>query len=160
MKEIQLTRGKVTIVNENDYKILSLHKWYYCSGYAVREVKGKSIRMHRIILEAKDGEIVDHINGETLDNRRLNLRLTDNGGNAYNCKKRKNCTSDYKGVHKHSKLKRRIMYRATIQYKGKKMHIGSYVTEIEAAIAYNRKAKELFGEFAKLNVIGENNEIK
>jgi hypothetical protein len=158
MKYIILTKNKKTIVDNNIFNLVSGKKWYasYSRGlyYAAREENNKMIKLHRLIMNAKPNQIVDHINGNTLDNRLCNLRLTDRSGNAINANKRKNTTSKYKGVYK-KVLKKSIKYRSQIQFNGEKIHLGSFDLEIDAAKAYNKKAKELFGNMAKLNVIGE-----
>lgn len=74
MKEIPLTQGKIALVDDNDYKILSLIKWCYDGRYAATRFKEKKVRMHQIILNAKSNCVTDHINRNCLDNRRVNLR--------------------------------------------------------------------------------------
>lgn len=106
--------------------------------------------MHRLIMEAKQQQKVDHINGDGLDNRKENLRFATTSENAMNKCSTKNKSSSYKGV---SWYKRYKKWQAQIKFKGKSIYIGIFDTEIEAAKAYDNKAKELFGEFAKLNNI-------
>lgn len=128
-------------------------------GYVVRYVKdslGKQscIRLHRVITDAPDNLVVDHINHNTLDNTKNNLRLASvaqNGGNRQANSTSK--TSKYKGVKDtncatHSRIKK---WRANIQFHKKIISCGFYYTELCAALAYNKKASELFGEFACLN---------
>lgn len=146
-KQIPLTKGKVAIVDDEDYERLSKYKWHYSGRYARRTIMGfKKISMHQDILGTYNG-VADHINGNRLDNRKQNLRVCSHAGNAMNRKViAKNNTSGYKGVRFEYKK-----YRASIQYKGKRIHIGLFETAEEAARAYDKKAKELFGEFARTN---------
>lgn len=137
------------IVDCAAFKELSKYKWYLHDGYARRFVwKGSAVMMHRQILSASGNQICDHINGNRLDNRRANLRITDRLGNAQNSKKRHHNISGFKGVSWHEKLEK---WRAQIQVNKKKMHIGVYRSVKAAAMAYDRKARECFGEFARLN---------
>lgn len=96
------------------------------------------------------GFVVDHINGNGLDNRRENLRISTQAQNLWNAKKHKDSSSIYKGV---SKRRNDTNWSARIMKNGKAQHIGMFTTETEAASAYNRVAKELFGEFAILNTV-------
>lgn len=110
----------------------------------------KSVSMHRLIIQETFGltkeECVDHRSGYSLDNRRENLRKCTRSQNCQNQRKRKNCSSQYKGVYFDKSLIKK-QWRAHISSK----HIGCYHTEIEAAVAYDAKAVEQFGEFARLN---------
>jgi hypothetical protein len=109
--------------------------------------------MHRFLLLPERGVLVDHINGDGLDNRRMNLRLANHSQNAANrCKpQRSRSTSRYKGVFFEASGKRKKRWRALIKVDGQTIHLGSYSEEIEAAVAYDIAAKKHFGEFAKLN---------
>lgn len=149
MKEIKLTKGFVAQVDDEDYEYLNQWKWYIYIDrsyrYAIRRdyKSGKRIRMHRIIINAPDNMLVDHIDHNGLNNQRCNIRLCTNTQNQWNMKGRRN---GYKGV-----SVEKYCFRASIKYKGKTIHLGSFKTEIEAARAYDAKAKELFGDFAYLN---------
>ena len=88
MKEIILSKGDKTIVDDSDYEYLSQWKWYLSKGYAISNDKRK--KMHRLVMNAKDREIVDHIDGNRLNNTRSNLRIVDKSGNAHNQQKRNN----------------------------------------------------------------------
>ena len=155
MKEITLTRGKSAIVDNNDYILLRQHKWY-CSlkGYAVRNIikdkKQTLVLMHRFILDTPEGMETDHINGNKLDNRKENLRICTTSQNQGNRKINKNSSLQLKGVYFHKKDKK---FRATIHQKNNSIHLGSFETKEEAALAYNKAAKKYFGEFACLNGI-------
>jgi len=161
MKEIKLTQGQVTIVDDDDYeRIINFKpKWYaqklidYDDAfYARARIKDKKIFMHRFIMGVTDSKIhVDHINHNTLDNRKENLRVCNHFQNGRNRKISKNNTTGYKGVVCFSYNKTKFI--AQIKYQNKQKRIGKFNTAKEAAIAYNEKAKELFGEFAYLNPI-------
>ena len=111
-------------------------------------INGKSVRMHNLIAKSKIGEVVDHINGNPLDNRRCNLRVCDHTQNMWNSKKGSNNKSGYKGVfiNKGSKT-----FETRIVCRGKRHYIGTFETAEDAARAYNYMAIELFGEFAHTN---------
>jgi hypothetical protein len=147
MKQIPLSQGKFALVDDEDYDYLMQWKWNFnAQGYAVR-----GVRMHRIINSTPENMIVDHINGDKLDNRKENLRNCTNAQNA--CNKRKitlNHSSIYRGVSWHKLSKK---WTAQIQISRKRVHIGRYDTEIEAAMAYNDFAVHYHGEYATLNVI-------
>lgn len=156
---IPLTQGKFTIVDKDMYEYLNQWKWCTlkqkngCYAYRTMHIgvvdgkqKNKTIAMHRLILGAKKGQECDHINHDTLDNRISNLRLCTRSQNNQNRKPRK-CTSKYKGVH-WNKLNKN--WRAMIRL-GKQEHIGCFEDEKDAALAYDTKARELFGEFAYTN---------
>lgn len=136
----------VVQIDEADYPLVSSLKWHvHISGYACHSVnERKKLFMHQLIMDAK---MIDHINGDKLDNRKQNLRICTHQQNMQNSRPRKG-TSPYKGVSWHNTRKE---WRAQIYHNGKKMHLGSFATDVEAARAYNKKARELFGEFAYIN---------
>ena len=140
-------------VPEDRWHELTLYKWSKTHNYYQALIHGKYVLLHRYLLNAKKGDIVDHINDNdnTVQNNTIeNLRLNSFSGNSHNKIKRKNTTSKYIGV---SYKKLRHKWEACINKNGKYYYIGHYSTEQEAALAYNEKAKELYGEFANLNVI-------
>jgi hypothetical protein len=153
IRYIPLTRGKFAIVDTADYEELAQHKWL-ASGddnrgfYAARRARDKVLLMHRVIMDPPEGAVVDHIDHNSLNNRRSNLRLCTQKENSRNAVPNRRGTSRFKGVYF---LKRTGKWIATINYNGKTMHLGSFDDEIEAAKTYDRKAHELFGEFAYLN---------
>ena len=104
--------------------------------------------MHGLIMPAPDGQFVDHINGNGLDNRRENLRLVTHQQNSFN-QKHHGGSSKFKGV---SIDRISGSWRAYITVDGKRKHLGRHGTEIDAAKAYDMAAKEFFGEYAKLNL--------
>jgi hypothetical protein len=161
LKEIRLANGRGTaIVDDADYAEVSKHKWRLTSvrngkGYASAFVKiGRtSIGMHRMLMKPPAGMVVDHINGNKLDNRRENLRLCTASQNQWNAGKRiLKGTSKYKGVCRPSAPSPRP-WVAQIRSDWKTILIGRYKTERLAALAYNLAARMLHGEFARLNEI-------
>jgi len=104
--------------------------------------------MHRVIMRAPKGVMCDHRNYNGLDNRKSNLRLCTSAQNQYNKRPKKGCASRYKGVVLRKDCKR---WRARIGFKRKRIHIGDFDDQMDAAMAYDDKAVELFGEFAYLN---------
>ena len=160
-RRIPLTQGYFAIVDPQDYQRLSKYKWRLCRTkgknvlYAERSVRlagGKYSRilMHRQLIEAPEGYVIDHMNGCGLDNRRANLRLATAAQNAWNSNKR-NPRSGYKGVW-FAKDKR--MWRASIVCKGRRKHLGYFRDKIDAAKAYDDAAKTYHKEFARLNFPG------
>jgi hypothetical protein len=156
IKEIQLTQGYIALVDDEDYEKVSQYKWYaenrLYSWYARTTIikTRKNIYLHRFILNVKPDEEVDHINGNGLDNRRCNLRIVTHQQNMMNVKKRINGSSKYRGVFWD---KEREKWEAQIAINGKSCYLGLFTSEVEAAKAYNIKALESFGEYAKLNII-------
>ena len=152
VRYIPLTRGQVAIVDAGDYPSLIRYKWYATKSdptfYAATNMNKRSTPMHRAIMEPPMGMVVDHINHNGLDNRRSNLRICTSSQNSRNRRPDREKQVKYKGVSFH---KRDKTFRATIQYQNKALTIGCYQDEIAAAKAYDRKAKELFGEYAYLN---------
>jgi len=157
MKRIPLTQGKFAIVDDEDFKWLSRYKWYakkdYNTFYAVRNT-GKSpnqrqIYMHKQIMGVLPGIQIDHINHNGLNNRKCFLRICSNAQNQRNQQVLPNRgKSIYKGV---SWCKRSKKWVAQIIYNHKHKFLGYRNSEIECAELYDKKAKELFGEFASLN---------
>lgn len=155
IRTIPLTQGKVAIVDADDYEWLSQWEWYANkidrTYYAVRNKIRSKILMHREILGLKCGDNVktDHRNGDGLDNRRENLRKCTDAENQHNQNHlRSKKTSVYKGV---SWNKMNKNWRAAIWCNYKIYYLGSFGNEVDAAKAYDKAAKELFGEFAYLN---------
>lgn len=157
--EVKLTRGLVTIIDAEDFEFVSQWKWFASRGgntdYAHRKQridgthKQKTISLHRAIISAPDGMHVDHINHNGLDNRRENLRLCTPAENRWNSKRQKGSSSDFKGVGKFNDGRAKS-WAATIGA-GNKIYRRCFATELEAALWYDEMAKELHGEFAKLN---------
>lgn len=152
MKRILLSQAKFALIDDDDFDYISQFKWSYSNiGYAVRVKEKKPILMHRIINNTPDGMETDHKNQNTLDNRKVNLRTCTSSQNKRNRGRQKNnTTSKYKGV---CWDRRRKKWHPQIVSRGKKYYIGRFTCEKQAARAYNKKALELFGEFACLNEV-------
>jgi hypothetical protein len=116
--------------------------------YARRYERGRQISMHRQIMQPPPGKVTDHMNGNGLDNRRSNLRNCLPTENGRNRQRNRRSRTGFKGV---GQYKRTGKYYASIRFKGKTLYLGQYDTPVEAARAYDRKARELFGQFARLN---------
>lgn len=156
MKKIKLTQGKYALVDNEDFKQLNQFRWYYnLLGYAEHKDSLMSITIHRFILKLKKGDnkIVDHINGNKLDNRKVNLRLCTHSQNLANRSFQKNTTTGYKGVCYQKEKSGKIYIKAQIMVNQKNIHIGLFKTTKEAALAYNQAAIKYFGKFAQLNKI-------
>lgn len=165
-KEIPLTQGKVALVDDEDFKRVSQYKWHaYCpnqwrgsnkyyAATSTRDACGKNIiiPMHRFLIGANEGLEVDHINLNTLDNRKSNLRQATRLQNSQNSSMKRTNTSGFKGASYDIRAKR---WKSKIGYMGNQISIGYYETPELAARAYDAKAKELFGEFARLNFPNE-----
>lgn len=118
--------------------------------YAGRTLKNKRIYLHRDILNPNKKECIDHIDGNGLNNRKCNLRICNKAQNRRNSRKLENCTSKFKGV---CWDKDRNKWFAKIKIQDKTLNLGRFLTEIEAAKAYDEAATVLFGEFARINKI-------
>jgi hypothetical protein len=164
---IPLTRGLFAIVDAEDYPEISKYKWYAVNGrhsgkiayYAARMLptqridgtkKRPSVFMHNEILGRKDGFFPDHINHNGLDNRRCNLRFATKQQNGANREPNRNSRSKYKGVSYYKNIGPKH-WGARIRVNGKRLWLGFFETEIEAAQAYDLAAIEHFGTFAKIN---------
>lgn len=150
MKEIQLTQGKVALVDDEDYERLKDYSWCLSSeGYAYGSINKKREYMHRIIMNAPKGIDVDHINRIRTDNRKENLRLCSRSENRMNSTKRDIlATSKYKGVYLNKKT---LRWCALIKINKKGIHIGTFDDEIEAAKAYNDAVDKYHGEYGVKN---------
>lgn len=160
-KKILLTQGYYAIVDADMYDLLANFKWQILRKHT-GDIKARTavydpgkqsgqrtVFMHRLVMNAPDDAVVDHINHNGLDNRRANLRICSNTQNTWNARKKKKAISPYKGVHPCRKR-----WRARITFNGKTYNIPlTYATQEEAARAYNKAAKTLYGEFACLNTI-------
>lgn len=165
-KEIMLTQGEVTLVDDEDFKWLNQWKWcaqkslhtsYACRTIYIRAKYSKKIpkrrttknvHIHRLIMRFPKGLQIDHIDGDGLNNQRTNLRICTSAQNHMNKRKISDMTSIYKGVSKSGTNKK---WYATIGFEGKTIWLGGYETEQEASLIYDAKALELYGQFATLN---------
>lgn len=162
MKSIKVSGGKyLALVSDQDYRKLSLYKWRAVKGkstvYAVTKIKNgnrhSAIPMQRMILGTKQGFVIDHKDGLGLNNTRSNLRFCTPAQNSRNrITVGKNNTSGFKGVcNKKGNYKK--PWVAQIKCDQNNYYLGRFSTPEEAAMAYNKKATELFGEFARLNIL-------
>jgi hypothetical protein len=153
VKEIKLTQGKVALVDDEDFETLNVHKWHaYLDGHVYYVVRGIHIlgvgwtteKLHRRVLslvvnrDLTKGEHCDHINGDGLDNQRVNLRVATKAQNGRNCRRRAaNPASRYLGVtlDKRAKDKQAKKWQARVGVHGKRVSLGYYATEMAAAQA-------------------------
>lgn len=153
---ISLTQGMTALVDDADYHLVSPYCWTAFKSrtsvntwYAQRTIchpvgRRSNVLMHRVILAAPAGVMVDHKSHDGLDNRRDNIRLATRGQNAANS--HRSNASGYRGVLAHGNY-----WIARIWHEGRKRHLGTFKTPEDAAHAYNLAAKELHGDFATLN---------
>lgn len=146
---VPLSRGLHALVSLEDADRVLAHKWSAVwngwSYYARRYDRGRNVYLHRFILEAPAGMQVDHKDGDGLNCQRANLRLASSTQNGQNRSRRK--ASAFKGVTSRGKLG----YQARITVNGESVSVGYFATAGDAALAYDRAAREHFGEFARLN---------
>jgi hypothetical protein len=162
MKTILLTKGFVAVVDDEEFEALSKFQWFcLCAGgelrkpeaertyYAhTRKAGGRILSMHRMITGCPTGMVVDHINGDTFDNRKENLRVCTRVQNLRNAKLSSANRTGFKGVTFH-RINRKYQAECGREY------IGTFKTAEEAALAYDREATRKFGEFARLNFPSE-----
>ena len=152
--------GKFTTVDVDFFDAVSQYRWYmtkdgyvyrsqHISGSGRNRVK-KNIALHREIAGAPIGKVVDHLDRNPLNNARANLRICTRSQNEANSPSRGG-TSKYKGVSRN--IGRGKAWQSGIKFQYKRIALGMFDTEKEAAKAYDKKAKELFGEFAYINLI-------
>lgn len=142
MKKISLDKGKFAIVDDDDFEFLSQWNWYVSDhGYAVTTVSPHKY-MHRMVIKTPKGKLTDHINRNTLDNRKKNLRITDKRGNSINRDLQSNNTSGHKGV---SWSKVMNKWEAYIWQYGKKTTLG-YFESIQYAADIRKIAEMMYYE--------------
>lgn len=156
---IDLGDGSVVVIDEDAWPRLRAHRWhihvghrghkYAATNYKVAPRKFRYVRMHRMILNAEGGMDVDHINGDTLDNRLCNLRLCLHVDNTRN--QRTKGSTSYKGVYLHKRIGR---YVASIGAGEARKHLGYFDNPLEAAMAYDAAAVSIYGFFARTNFGG------
>jgi hypothetical protein len=153
---IPLTQGKYALVDEEDYENIFSLKWHAQKGiltyYAIHSLNGGgSVQLHRIILGLSkgDGKTVDHKNRNGLDCRKINLRTVNRSLNRYNYKNNISSNSGYRGVKWHGGRSKR--WRAYISKDKKRIFLGLFLSNKDAALAYDDAAIELYGPDAILN---------
>lgn len=157
---IPLSSRHTLLIDEGDVELISKYKWYaqvdYRSAqrtvYAVTGHAATTLSLHRLLMGSPKNALVDHRNGNGLDNRRRNLRLCTSSQNQANARVRSDNSSGYRGVTWHRKSAK---WNAYISVSGKRKHLGLFVDPWDAAEAYNAAALEVFGEFARLNAASE-----
>lgn len=146
--------GLYAVVDEEDFELINQFKWTPSvrvdrdNTYAKHRSGNTTLLMHRLITSAPDGVLVDHIDRDGLNNRRSNLRLCSTSQNLRNRGPNKNNTTGFKGVAFYKAYQK---WSAQIMYERSPIHIGYFDSPEEAALAYDRKAIELFGEYAYRN---------
>ncbi len=147
---IPLTRGKVSIVSPEDHASLAKVNWHLSgpaeAGYAAREENKRCIKMHRVIVDCPDGYVVDHINGNTLDNRRENLRICKAKDNSRNARAGKNSSSGIRGV---SWNRQHHKWRTRIIVDGECHELGMFSDSKRAALVYNIAARHYYNNFVR-----------
>ena len=145
---ITTAKGEKIFASKKDFDKLSKYSWCISkTGYAVANINYKVVKMHRYILGLTNPKhVVDHINGNTLDNRRNNLRICNNTENARNCGLSKNNNSGFAGV---QLIKKTGRYRARITVNRKEIYLGHFKTLAEAVEARKKAEEMYFGEFAR-----------
>ena len=152
--EIVLTQGKLAIIDAEDYPKIMKHRWHAQKHrntfYATTNIQmnGGSLRMHQILIPYDTSYMVDHANGNGLDNRKSNLRQATAAQNGWNRGKQINNTSGFKGVCLHKASKK---WAAEITLNGKQTHLGLFETPQEASNAYTQASKELHGAFGRIS---------
>ena len=152
VKSIELACGLKALVDDDDYEIINGYNWFSSPGkytdYAYSNIGGKKASLHRTILNAQKKMVVDHIDGDGLNNQKINLRISTVQENNRNKLRNKNMKGNLKGVFYVDRLGK---YKALITENKKSKHLGCFKTEEEAGKAYDNAARKNFGEYARLN---------
>lgn len=143
--KIHLANGTIVLIDTDDVELVSKYQWSIMGGYARTVIDGRTTSMHRLIMKAPDGLVVDHINHNELDNRKNNLRVCTQSNNAMNRKKAINNTSGYIGVVFKKDCNK---WEAFIRVDGKRKYLGLFATPELAYEARKEAEEKYFGEFA------------
>ena len=146
MKIIKLTKGQEALVDDGDFWLLRIFKWHCGRGYAANSDLGL---MHRFLMKDPVGLMVDHIDGNRLNNQRANLRIVTAQQNQSNRRKGFGA-SKYVGLCWEPKFGR---WKVTVMHAGKSHYVGVFRDELDAAQAYNDASIRLRGDYAGINVI-------
>lgn len=155
MKEIPLTQGFVALVDDEDFECASDNRWYACRiGHTVYARRNARLAdgtrrveyLHRVLVPGAG--LVDHRDGNGLNNTRANLRAATKANNSHNSGPQRNNTSGYRGVSRHSATGK---WQVHIRVSGRRHYLGTYADPVEAARAYDAAARAHFGEFARPN---------
>lgn len=147
--------GYSVLIDDDDYDIIKSHIWHarmcgtggpYVICQERNHYKRKEYKLHRLITNAQPGDQVDHINLNTLDNRKSNLRICTHAENQHNRKMYKTNKSGYKGVYWYKPTKK---WKAQISIDGKRISLGYFKDIIDAHEAYKEAAIRLYGEYAR-----------
>lgn len=154
MKKIAISNSdSYALIDDIDYAIVSKYSWRLLIGNSgIRYAYNGAFTMHRLIMQKPEDMMIDHRDRNGLNNRRSNMRLCTNSQNQANAKRRIDNKTGHKGVQIDNyakQLGRPSIFRASIMHKGKLIRIGRFRTKKEAKMAYDRKALELFGDFAR-----------
>lgn len=163
MKYIYVRSHRVANVDDSDFDLINSYKWQSedhgrtFRAFRTRKISDSKdlpfkIFMHRFILNAKKGQIIDHVDGNALNNQRSNLRFCTHAQNIMNGPRRLGSSSNFLGVSRRQ-YKTCVRWIAQYQLNGQNHRIGNFESEIEAALAYNVAASFAFREFARLNVV-------
>ena len=166
---VQLTQGFSAIIDDEDSELVGRHKWHVQikspkKAYAISMVRSdpetpgrqRTLRMHRLILGVTDSSvIVDHINHNGLDNRRVNLRCVSAAENAWN-RRPIHAESKFKGV---SWCNRELKWRVYIRVRTKAIYVGLFKSEVDAARAYDEAARKHYGQYAFINFSGQHQHV-
>lgn len=152
MKTIPLNGDAVALVDDADYEAMSKFRWRLNEQghhqYAVAHIDGKTVSMHRLIMNTPEGMETDHVNGCGIDNRRCNLRTCTTQQNQYNRPRKRKGNCPFKGVYYREDEGH---YVAHISIDGKLEYLGYFDDPVQAAMAHDEMAIKHHGEFARLN---------
>lgn len=147
---IPLSAGNHALIDAADYPAIAKHRWKTQRGPGGKIYAGAChycTRMHRLIMGATPGQLIDHRNGDGLDNRRANLRVASVSQNKANSRIRKDSSQPFKGIEQ----TRTGRWTAQVKFQGKRYRTATFATALEAAKAYDALAREYHGEFARVN---------
>jgi len=155
MKTIAIKQYEIIVDDEDYQRVMDSMKWTPSNNgngkiyfYKAKRVNGKDvyISLHRFLMDCPNGMLVDHINGNTFDNRKENLRICTKRQNNFNVQGRKKNKSKLKGI---SRYFYTALYQARIQVDGKTIFLGKFETAEEAHLAYCEASKKYHGEFGR-----------